>query len=470
MKKALRCIAFLIVMFFVIRTTYDVLSWKDTAEKYVSSTKQLYATDDNLMDVVFLGSSHCYCGIAPDVLWGNYGMAAFNMATSGQDKLSTYHLLKEVLKAQSPKVVCVEMWGLTFDEHAVQGNVYRNMLAMKLSQNSISLVREYVDEGMQLDYILRWPIVHTRYKELDKYDFVQNDINVYGRGVPMSYRVGWASESTEAIVCDEIGDLTDTNREWLENLYQLSIEEEFQLVFFMTPTQLTVENQMQVNAAKEFAKENNIAFFDFNKNAKMVGIDYAQDFLDTSHLNGYGAAKITDYLGKYILDNYPVDDHRGEESYYQWDESYVYYEQTKKAHELDNAASAEEFARKLKEMNNVTYLVSLEGTYDESTLDMKGIAEIFGIGDEEYEAGGTFLYSDGKLKHIIDNDSKEIYIHELNEYDSFKIQNMNLVNPNATSLEDTMLNMKPVGAVYNGLSIVVYDDVRKMLISQKGYY
>ena len=107
MKKAIRCIAFLLILFFVIIRAYDILSWKDTSEAYLSSTKQLYSTEDDLMDVVFLGSSHCYCGISPDVLWGNYGISAFNMTTSGQDKISTYYLLKETLKTQSPDVVCV---------------------------------------------------------------------------------------------------------------------------------------------------------------------------------------------------------------------------------------------------------------------------------------------------------------------------------------------------------------------------
>ena len=146
MKKAIRCIAFLIITFLVLIRTYDILKWKDTSGDYLSSTTQLYATKDNLMDVIFLGSSHCYCTISPDVLWGNYGIAGFNMTTSGQDKNTTYHLLKEALKTQSPKVVCVEVWGMTSDEHGVQGNIYRNMLAMKLSQNSIDLVESYIDE------------------------------------------------------------------------------------------------------------------------------------------------------------------------------------------------------------------------------------------------------------------------------------------------------------------------------------
>ena len=128
MKKAIRGIVFLILLTLIIFRVYGVLKWKDTSGDYISATKQLYSTEDNLIDVIFLGSSHCYCSIYPDVLWGKYGFSAFNMTTSGQDKNSTYYLLKEALKTQSPKVVCVELWGLTFDKHGVQGNVYRNMI------------------------------------------------------------------------------------------------------------------------------------------------------------------------------------------------------------------------------------------------------------------------------------------------------------------------------------------------------
>ena len=98
MKKVIRGIAFLIIAVMVIIQVFSVLKWKDTNGDYLSSTRQLYATEKDLMDIVFMGSSHCYCGICPDVLWGNYGISAFNMTTSGQDKISSYHLLKETLK------------------------------------------------------------------------------------------------------------------------------------------------------------------------------------------------------------------------------------------------------------------------------------------------------------------------------------------------------------------------------------
>lgn len=471
MKKAIRCIAFLLILFFVIIRAYDILSWKDTSEAYLSSTKQLYSTEDDLMDVVFLGSSHCYCGISPDVLWGNYGISAFNMTTSGQDKISTYYLLKETLKTQSPDVVCVELWGLTFDEHGVQGNVYRNMLAMELSQNAVDLVKAYVDEEEWKNYLLRWPIIHTRYKELDKYDFVQMEYSEFGRGLPMTYHIGKSSFPAEEAACEEIGELTDTNREWLDNLYQLSLEEDFELVLFLTPTALDgLENQMQVNATELYAEENGITFINFNDLVNEIQIDYSRDFIDTTHLNGRGAAKITDYLGTYMDEHFSLIDHRGEDAYYQWEQSYTYYKRTLDANILQESATLDEYIARLKKMDDITYIFSFEGTYDESTLNLKRAAKAFGLTDEQYETGGTFICIDGELEFVMDNKSEEVAIYEMNGADAFKIQNMELVDSAATNLDDIMLNLESVGSAHNGLCIVVYDNVKETVIDKRGYY
>lgn len=470
MKKAIRCIAFFIILICLLIRTYDVLSWKDTSEPYWSATKQLYSTKEDLMDVVFFGSSHCYCGISPDILWGNYGMSAFNMTTSGQDKMSTYYLLKETLKTQSPKVVCVELWGLVFDKHGVQGNVYRNMLAMKLSQNAVALIQDYVGEEEKWDYILRWPIIHTRYKEVDKYDFIPMEGSVYGRGLPMSYVPGNGYYTADAVACEEVGPLTDSNKEWLENLYQLSVEEDFELILFVAPTALTVEEQKQMNAAAEFAREKDMTFFDFNRLKDEIGLDYNCDFIDETHLNGWGAAKMTEYLGTYISENVGLTDHRGEEEYHQWEQSYRDYERILETNELLASATLEEYIARLERMDDITYVFSFEGTYNESTLSFGRAARLLGVSEEEYEKGGTFICIDGELEYVMDNESDEVAVYEMNKYDAFKIQNMSLVDSSATNMDDVMLNLEPLGTAYNGLYFVVYDNVGKKVIDKRGYY
>ena len=59
MKKGIRGICFVLLLGLILRHTYSVLSWKDTADNYLSSVQQLYHTQEQTMDVVYEGSSHC---------------------------------------------------------------------------------------------------------------------------------------------------------------------------------------------------------------------------------------------------------------------------------------------------------------------------------------------------------------------------------------------------------------------------
>ena len=468
-RSAAKCIAFLCVLFSLIISTYDALSWKDTLGDYISSVDQLYATEDNMMDVVFTGSSHTYCSISPALLWGENGISAFNMTTSGQDKNSTCHYLMELLKTQSPEVVFVEMYGLAFDEHIVEGNVHRNMMGMPLSANSIGLIDDYVtDETMNLNYKIRWPIVHTRYKELEKYDFVTYDFTEYGRGTDFAYYATPVSYPMAAQAYTEVG-LTETNRAWLDELYALSQEHDFELVFFVAPAGVTVVQQGQINAASLYAKELGIDFIDFNQFSIAMGLDYMNDFLDDQHLNGYGAEKLTRYFADYIKGHYDLEDHRGEEGYEQWEKSYERFLQVKDTHDLKQCPTFDLFILQLQKMQNITCIVSFEGEYKNSA-PAGGISWMLGMTDEEFELGGTFLYEYGTLTRIMDNNSKEVYIKELSEHDTLKIQNMNLKSNPGSATEDIMINMEALGMCTDGINFVVYDNITKQVIDNRGFY
>ena len=141
-----------------------------------------------------------------------------------------------------------------------------------------------------------------------------------------------------------------------------------------------------------------------------------------------------------------------------------------KAYILPQMQSIEDYIDYLETIQHITCVVSLEGDYKESTLDLKSAMLSMGMTEEDYETGGTFIYKDGKLEKVLDGDSTETVVYELNEYDAFKIQNMQLLKEDATNLEDIMLNMEAVGCVYNGVSFVVYDDFRKELINKKGFF
>ena len=82
-KNLIKLLIFLAITGGCLVCAFRILSWKDTMGPYLSSTEQLYATPENHIDALFVGSSHCYAAVNPDVIWRDYGEAAFDMAISG---------------------------------------------------------------------------------------------------------------------------------------------------------------------------------------------------------------------------------------------------------------------------------------------------------------------------------------------------------------------------------------------------
>lgn len=458
LNKIIKPIAFVAILSIILFLTYNVLRWKDTTGDYQSVTTQLYGTKDNLIDVVFLGSSHCYTNINPVILWDEYGYSAFDMSISGQDKDSTYYCLKELLKTQTPSVVCVDMYGLLFDEHEVEGNVYRNMLSLKTGKNSIDLVNAYVDEEDQGDFILRWPIIHTRYAELDKYDFTSYPVNEFGRGEGISFADGNGYFPEEAYYCNDIGELSQRNLDWIDSLYELSLEYDFNLVFFMAPFAATVEEQMTVNALASYAEGMGVPFLDFNKLSAVIGYNYGEDATDHLHSNAGGAAKITTYFGQMLSTNYDLADHRGDDNYYQWDLDSKYYQQRVQENTLNRSESTEEFIINLLAMNDVIAIISLDGIYEYSMDKLS----MFSIPEDMYSNGGKWIYEDGVITFVMDNDSKEEYLLDVSKYDTFVIRN------SEDTGENIMLGNTSLMQSYNGLNIVVYDKFQEKVIAVWG--
>ena len=125
MKKYLAIPIFCLIAVLWLGRVYDVLRWKDTHGDYLSSITQLDSLPDNSVDAAFVGSSHVYAGIYPSYFWEDRGISAFNTAISGMDRDSAIHYVKYLFEHQSPRVVVVDVFCLTYEKHAQQGNIYR---------------------------------------------------------------------------------------------------------------------------------------------------------------------------------------------------------------------------------------------------------------------------------------------------------------------------------------------------------
>ncbi len=448
MKKVIRCVAFALLIGVITVRVFDILSWKDTTDNYVSSTEMLYGTDKDLIDAVFLGSSHTYCTIYPSVMWNSRGISGFDMSVSGQDRWSAYYSLKEVLKTQSPKVVFAEMYTLLYDRAPQEWMVYRNVLSLKPSLNSKDHVEALIDEEERGDYNLRFPIIHTRYRELQKYDFINNPQNEYLRGECLGWHIESGLKNPQARFEKDVIKLNAANQKWLDDLRALSEEEGFKLVFYLAPYSVTPDQQKMINASKEYAEKYGIDFYDFNLLSKELDVDWSHDMLDVDHTNGFGATKISLYLADILADEYGLPDHRGDSAYSQWDLDYKKYVHSYMQNCLESAGNVPEYLDIAKQISDVAIYISVDGEFG-NIVDW---IEKLGISAEELGSGGKWLWKNGVLTKLMDNSGGTIVCHEYSRFDNVIVQCI----PDNTEA-NLLVNGETVTKTANGVNILVYD-------------
>ncbi len=449
----LKCVCFFTLLGWIVFSVYHVLKWKDTTGEYLSSVEQLYATPEDLIDVVFAGSSHCYFGIHPAVLWKKYGIAAFDMSVSSQDKNSSYHDLIELYKTQSPSVIYVDLHALLYDQHQVIANVYRNYLSLKTSLNSIALVNKYIEGEEREAFYLRFPIIHTRYRELKKYDFLEYPPNTFGRGEFFTWRMIGESWSDPEVINDTaIGELSEKNREWLGNLIALAEEHGTKIEFIVLPFAMNDAEHEILNAAEEMLFEREYPYTDYNKMLDQINMDLQNDYADAEHLNVYGAEKMTAFLGETLVKKYDLPDHRGDDRYWQWEADLNWYENTWLSHWMEETSDPYEYVSGIKQFSGGITLVGLDGDYLNSEKDYFEILKPLGMSYEEYLSGGKWIYRNGSLQKIAENviGAEEVY-YDFSRYDRVKLSYYGALNPDNIMIgKETYQGLSP-------LTFVTYD-------------
>lgn len=427
---------------------YTILSWKDTAGDYYSSVNSYYELEDDVVDVLFLGSSHCYCSVDPSVLWDKYGIASFNLAISGQDFAGTYYTLKEALKTQKPQLVCMELFYSNRTGYQVDGNLYRNTLPFKFSKNSYEVVDSLVqDEERKKDLWLRWPILHTRYKELQEEDFRIKSPTYLG------YRVEFATNDVGSLPLytgNEILELPEERNEWLLKIVNLAKENDIQLCFFIAPYVASEEDQKLWKAVKKLAEEEDIPVLDMVELSGELGLDTRSDFCDWQHTNYYGAQKVSKYLGAYIKENYNLEDYRGQEVYALWDENSKVCNHEVKAQELRSVTDMGNYLDKISLLEESVVVISTAGNHLAEEMDISDRLYELGIGDGFYTVGGLWVIEDSKMCYAA-LEADAFYHVDLDYSD--------LLVSRAEGVNSVVVDKQQYQKVIDGINILVYDKV-----------
>ena len=169
---------------------------------------------------------------------------------------------------------------------------------------------------------------HNRWKSLTLSDFTRRP-SYTAEAPDRGYHLLTAAESADVEgymrPMEEWEPLSRQNRKYLQKIADLCREQNAQLILFSvpSPTNWTVRRH---NTVGDTAQELGVPYLDGNM--LELGIDWDRDSYDGGdHLNYYGAAKVTGWLGTYLQENASLTDCREDPDYTQWNRDFTAFRQ-----------------------------------------------------------------------------------------------------------------------------------------------
>lgn len=307
-KVWIRCFVFLCIFLLLFIGTGEILhrKTKSGAWNFSIKTGGFYNLEEDSIDVLAVGSSHCYCTVNPLIWWEKEGFTGYVLSSQQQPVSASYYYMKEALKYQKPQVVIYECYMACLDYQNPEEGIVRDACEyLRWSADKVRLIQELVPRGERIEYYIDYLKYHTRWKELtvDDYDFsYRNQIDDYRGYVFLNENKPQILQNYKET--EEVTKIPENNRFYLEKMVELSKEFGFELIFLYAPFAGSEQTAADVRSCRNFAEENQLKFIDGFSLIEPLGINGETDFYDSGHLNFRGAAKMSEYIGGYLAENF----------------------------------------------------------------------------------------------------------------------------------------------------------------------
>lgn len=310
------------------------LSW--LLRERTTTFSALYSEPDQSVDVLIVGSSHVNSGYIPNMLWGSNNLSACNVFSWSQPMWTSYHYIVEALKTQSPSVIVLEAFGMTYGHSYIQPEEidrtnYANSFNLDPSLNRLSLIRTSERCGIDLrnyEDFLDLPRYHSRWQHLNwemiSYNAHRQHDYLKGYGLLLGTT---PFEDPGLPVAETPLEPYEYCVEYLDKIVSLCEKQDIRLILTLTPYIYGAEETGIYRWLDLYCAEKDIPFFNYNgQDGRRIGIDYGRDLADQGHPNYYGAVKITQDLCDYLAVTVPMPEKKDNPAYEQLQRDYARYQ------------------------------------------------------------------------------------------------------------------------------------------------
>lgn len=326
MKKFLRVVIFFAVFLLLFSGVSHILA-VGVDRNSASAMGGFYSEPKNSLDAVYIGSSNCLAFWNPLFAWEQYGITVYPCASISQQLTAAEYIIKDVLKTQDDPVFLINI--NTLGSRTNTPSLHRLFDNMPFSLNRIQAIESMGEMyGLTRDQIteLHFPILryHSRWSKLQAEDF---SVPLYKGAFDndkywdVSYNISAAYTTVEGEVRP-----SDHVMNSLERLLDLCDEKNLKVVFVTVPRKETnVKKYQRYNYINKLVEERGYHVLDMMDKVDEMQLDLRRDFYGKTHTNVHGSLKLTQYVSEYLIENFKLENKKGDPAYASWDEQYAAY-------------------------------------------------------------------------------------------------------------------------------------------------
>ena len=315
--QVLKVLAFVLTFAVLLQTlSVFVFSGEKVSQisKRMADSYSFLSEPENSVDVVCVGNSDIRSGFVPTELWEKYGYTSVVSSFTRQSISDSQRELKEICKSQKPKLVILEIDSL-YDGRGPKDII--NSHDTTLENFFDSLKPDAFENKISRDYS-----IFTFHNVLQDHDR-KSRRRKYAHGYLYSDVIKKMEYQDYMAKTNELDVPNYTNTQQLRAFVKFCKEKNLPVLFLELPS-ISSWTYARHNAVQNLSDELRVELLDLNLLYDEVGIDMRNCFRDGgNHLNYFAASAATDYVGKYIGENYGIESRRDDAELAEYWDNYV---------------------------------------------------------------------------------------------------------------------------------------------------
>lgn len=281
------------------------------------------------IDVLFLGGSSTLVFWSPMLAFDRYGISSYNFSDSAMAPSLMSGLIEESMSYCSPKLYVLDLRGFeNWESHpeTFSEGFFRNYTdVLPYSWNRMKLIHyasqfadfAYSPQALYADLIY----YHGEWRTWNNVNWERKYINLQkGQFMPDNYPHRVVTLNAYPEVTDR-RPLSEKIVTILHDLLDYIEERNLPVLFLLNAYAFPNEEvRATYNSLFDILEERGIPYLDTNLYYEEMGLNGKTDFYDVNHVNAIGAEKYTDWLARWLIEQYGLADHRDDPQFQSWKE------------------------------------------------------------------------------------------------------------------------------------------------------